>query len=361
MERVFVNIADYLGMAAAADQESGEKSGASFFFSPEDEEEIRRVSQKINGYGAPRFTADQVEAKANEIIAEIQINFGSEALANRFKQIIKTYLSGIRDRITVRETLKKTFESGGLGFDEESAEQVLAITDTLSKSPVKQVFAPPRKITVPEDLMKAAQAREGAPIPQEKLDGLKNIGARDIDYDFSYLIGKRGGAKTEQPAVEETQADQPMTQTFRREENAPLSGGGKVRMEDVKVMPGRKIFGGKKADRGSKPQVMSPVDELSFMELVDFRRLSSNPGGAADKIKEKIDLLEEEHYGKKAEGVKSWRQSPVNRLYLEMGAESISGKKPINVIIEERKNSGAEYLTGKEFEAIMDLNRELRF
>ncbi|NCO79912.1 hypothetical protein GW884_01345, partial [Candidatus Falkowbacteria bacterium] len=108
-------------------------------------------------------------------------------------------------------------------------------------------------------------------------------------------------------------------------------------------------------------RVMGPIDELKFLELTNWRRLDKEPVKIAEKIKEKIKLLEEESYAKRLEGIKAWRLSPVNRLYLAMGQASISNNQPVDVIIEERKKQGEEYLTSQEFEAIMDLNRELRF
>jgi 2-oxo-4-hydroxy-4-carboxy--5-ureidoimidazoline (OHCU) decarboxylase len=44
-----------------------------------------------------------------------------------------------------------------------------------------------------------------------------------------------------------------------------------------------------------------------------------------------------------------------------MGEESITTGRPIDAIIEEKKKTGMEYLTDKEFEAIIELNRGLRF
>jgi len=119
----------------------------------------------------------------------------------------------------------------------------------------------------------------------------------------------------------------------------------KVRVEDVKFVP----------------RVMGPIDELKFLDLINWRRLDKEPAKITKKVKEKIELLEEESYAKRLEGIRCWRLSPVNRLYLAMGQASISNNQPVDVIIEERKKQGEEYLTSQEFEAIMDLNRELRF
>jgi hypothetical protein len=120
---------------------------------------------------------------------------------------------------------------------------------------------------------------------------------------------------------------------------------GKVKMEDVKHVP----------------KLTGPIDELREMNLVNFRRLSRNPRDAVLKIKKKISFLEEESYTKRFEGIKAWRQSPVNKLYLEIGQESIINKKPVNVIINNRKQARKPYLSEAEFKAVMDLNKDLRF
>jgi hypothetical protein len=131
----------------------------------------------------------------------------------------------------------------------------------------------------------------------------------------------------------------------RRFEAENLSQSPKVKIEDVKYVP----------------RVMGPLDEIKYMDLINFRRLDREPSKSAEKIKNKIHLLEEEDYGKKLEGIKFWRLSPINKLYLEIGRLSISENKPIDVIIEERKMAGVDYLTADEFKVIMDLNKSLRF
>jgi len=106
---------------------------------------------------------------------------------------------------------------------------------------------------------------------------------------------------------------------------------------------------------------MNPIDELRYLDLVSFHRLGPDSISQTAKIKDKLNLLEEEEYSKKIEGIKVWRQSPVNRLYITIGQDSINQNKPINDIIEARKNNNQDYLSSEEFKAIMDLNKELRF
>ena len=122
---------------------------------------------------------------------------------------------------------------------------------------------------------------------------------------------------------------------------------GKTRMDDIKYVPKTKLTG--------------PVDELGEMSLIDFRRLSDDPAVAATSIKGKIKLLEEDNYSQRLLGIKAWRESPLYKLYLSIGQESIGEHKSIEAVIIDRLKANAEYLTQEEFNAIMDLNKDLRF
>jgi len=457
-EKIFVGVKDYLKVEAGGQEKKRQEKpakeevekeaapvvrGASFFFSPEDEEEIRELTKKINGELKVALTDEQIEDKLNKIIASTQINFGSQELSDRFRSILKTYLRGIRDKIEIKQTLKKTFADGGLGFDNNSADEVLKITDSIVGGE-KVSVRPPVKIRLPEDGLAGKET-------EDKTVALKNIGVRDIDYSFSspavrkeekedvsvppvnlsaeekdkkeevkldvsheiappppVVIEKRPVADTAKvvgpsrvesripvnpvriipksqparPAKGEAppvggprEAGQPLTDNlvakkggvissrvkdfvsppleFKRSAAksplrtpTPAQSAGKKKMEDVKYVP---------------PRVMNPIDELRYMDLVNFRRLSPEAGKQVAKIKEKISLLEEENYSRRTEGIKGWRQSSVNKLYLSIGQQSISEGKPVDVIIEERKNVGQDCLTLEEFKAIMDLNKELRF
>jgi len=118
----------------------------------------------------------------------------------------------------------------------------------------------------------------------------------------------------------------------------------KVVMADVKFV--RKLTG--------------PVDELRSMTVKDFRRLSRDPHEATLKLRDKIDLLEEQSFEIKTAGIKAWQDSEVNRLYLTMLRKSLEGK-PIMEVIAEREAKDEPALSKAEFDAVMELNRKLRF
>lgn len=107
-------------------------------------------------------------------------------------------------------------------------------------------------------------------------------------------------------------------------------------------------------------KLTGPVEELQSITVKDFRRLSRAPKEATLKIKDKIDLLENQSFEMRTQGIKAWHESESNRTYLEMLRRSLEGV-PILQVIAALQDENKPVLTREEFEAIMELNRDLRF
>jgi len=348
-EKIFSSLGEYFSAPAepAGAKESAPKvKGASFFFSADDEAEIRELAKNIGQPAKIEKPAIPLEQKLEEVIGRAQINFGSLELADRFRQILKIYLRGIRNRLETKMTLVKPLVNGGLSFDHDSAEKVMVLADKAINAKPGETMAPWPKIKLPE---LAAIGRDAAydfsrlKKPEDKIKASASGGLKKLDTSHELPASpmlQRGEPAPPQPAP----AGQ-MPLIKRRFEAENLSQSGKARIEDVKFVP----------------KVMGPIDEIKYMDLTAFRRLGGDPLKTAEKIKNKLVLLEEESYGKRLEGIKAWRVSPIFKLYLALGSLSISENKPIDVIIEERKLAGEEYLTSDELKAIMDLNKNLRF
>ncbi len=375
-EKIFLNFGDKMPPAEAkvvneAPAADIKVKGASFFFSPEDESEIRELAKKIEEGEKILLSAEAIEIKLGEITDRAQINFGSVELSERFKQILKTYLRGIRNRLETRVALVKPFANGGLSFDEDSADKVMSLADKVLNGKKVESMKPLAKIRIPE-MEEAAAAVKPARVEI----------ARDAVYDFSKLKKTLGDARDRQtetikndlkkldtghelsaPASAKAPTSKPVSAALKpaAPEIAPLAAQmplikRRFEAENLSQSPRAKL-----QDVKYVPKVMGPLDEIKYLDLTGFRRLDRDPARIIDKIKSKIDLLAEEDYAKKLEGIRFWRSSPVNRQYLEIGHLSISSGKPIDVIIEEKKARGEESLTAQEFEAIMDLNKSLRF
>lgn len=104
---------------------------------------------------------------------------------------------------------------------------------------------------------------------------------------------------------------------------------------------------------------MSPAEELASLTTDDFRQMARTFAEAAGKVLERINLLAEESYSKRSEGIAAWRRSDLYKVYLGIGSESMASAQPIDVVIERRKAAGQPYLTTDEFAVLADLNRQL--
>jgi len=123
------------------------------------------------------------------------------------------------------------------------------------------------------------------------------------------------------------------------------SSESRTRIEDVRV----------------RPKVMGPLEELRYLDLVNFRRLGSNPKEITTKIVNKIHLLEKDGYDRMVEGVKAWRQSPVNRLYVRLVQEAVVSGLPLKEAIAKRQAENKESLSMDELSAIVSMNNQLMF
>ncbi len=109
------------------------------------------------------------------------------------------------------------------------------------------------------------------------------------------------------------------------------------------------------------PKVMGPLEELQFLDLLNFRRLGKTPAEITAKIFSKIKLLEADGYDKMVAGVKAWRQSPVNRLYLKMVQEAIGQGLTIKDYALTAQKNKKDYLSIEEIEGILAMNSKLVF
>jgi len=114
-------------------------------------------------------------------------------------------------------------------------------------------------------------------------------------------------------------------------------------------------------DVKARPRVMGPLEELRYLDLVNFRRLGTSPKEITGKIVMKIRLLEKDGYDRMVEGVKSWRQSPVNRIYIRLVQEAVAKDITLRDAVAARLSEKKETLTMEEIEAIVAMNSQLMF
>jgi hypothetical protein len=61
------------------------------------------------------------------------------------------------------------------------------------------------------------------------------------------------------------------------------------------------------------------------------------------------------------EGVKAWRQSPVNRLYVRLVQEAVISEMTLREAIADKQSKNKDSLSIEEIEAIVSMNNKLMF
>ncbi len=333
-----------------------------------EENEIQELKAKM-GEIKPASIDDPIQ----EIIKKSNLPFSDEVLLKRLKNIIAVRLREVRDKIETREALIKSQKVGGLGLGENEADKVIAIIEAeikkleekfrkeakLSKFEIPQATKPisvkPRETVILEK--KKEVAAKPAEISKPKINLIVPIPTKPQKL----VEAPQKEAKIEAPKPAKiTPPSAPKTQEVKKSEEKnnfqPIPR--KPLMEDIRAP--RKITEKEESEK-KFPRTMGPLEELRYLSLNDFRRLSDSPQGATAKIKQKIDLLEKDSFAKKIQGIKNWRQNEVYKLYLAIGRESIEKNKGTKDIIKDRTNQNKPVLSEEEFEAVADLNELLRF
>lgn len=105
----------------------------------------------------------------------------------------------------------------------------------------------------------------------------------------------------------------------------------------------------------AKPSNLGPVEEIEFISLTDFRRLSSSPAEAASRLKQKFINLREESYILFIDGLAAWRQSPLFIEYSGAVTEALnSGKKLSEVLLSDPNK-----IQMNEVQAIIEMEKDL--
>lgn len=332
-----------------------------------------------------------------KIMTEVGLSFPAAELNLRFENIINTYLKGIRNRIVTKESLMKSIENGGLGMSEDQATSVL---DSADGKPLKQKLEPKPSIM---ELIELESKKN------------KQVIGRDVDYDFSGLVANKNQAKqqtllqTTGRAILESRTDDEMIDPVKpalpaarlTPTSSDIVGITQVKMPKFEAKPlghslseslaaikdeeekeaavkeknsltdsqnilaasanWQKTDSGKvvMADVLSKPHVYSPIDELRFMTIKNFRNLSKDPEQAINFVLKKIESVITDDFSKKVEAIAAWKQNPINRMYLDVCKIGLMEAKPASKVLSEKQKEDVDFLSNTEFETIIKLNKIL--
>jgi len=369
-------------------------------------------------------------------IKEAGLVLPSAVLVGRFKNILATYLRGVRSKIDTRNSLSKDVKIGGLNLSAAEIDRVLKISEShhfvnLELKPGASAGAPTAAAAPAARTMAAART---ATVPSARLDKIMRAADKSGEYDLKQSLAKGQALKISAPAAQldlpavgrkpavsapvpgaaapkvsaaaapvmkaavsktavspaaspaATQlpplrsvaphvvaaasvshpASAPVVRPAAVKSAAPTArpaAAPAVKPAPAAIRPALSASASRPPmhDIKAVPKVMGPVEELQFLDLVNFRRLGATPAEITAKILGKIKLLEKDGYDKMVAGVRAWRQSPVNRLYLRLGQEAVAKGLPFKDAIAARQAANQEYLNLSEVEAIVSLNSQLMF
>ncbi len=146
------------------------------------------------------------------------------------------------------------------------------------------------------------------------------------------------------PAPTVTNPSPVIPKTPKIEEKQPLFkktfSESRPKIEDVKFST--KLYG--------------PIDELAAFKIEDLRRLAKDPKEAINKIKDKLDLLEDESIVKRTEGIKALKTSPLYKSYADIMNKAMKEGMSFEQVLKQNPT-----MTIEEFRSIMELNKSLKY
>jgi len=312
--------------------------------SPEDEREAAIIKERVLPRVVSRKEFDfenEVNAGAVRVIDASGVTVPAE-LSERLRTIVVSRLKDVRKPADTKQLLTRETKSGGMGLDAATAEGLLRALEaefTRIHSAQSEAIRAEKERYVQNAAAEASARDEGRRTAEEA----------DLNRLYSSVTrrpaeGVPVAARSTAPAA----SPQPDFLADLRASSSVKTAGTppSPKMQDV---------------RQSARRLTGPLEELTNLSLTDFRRLSTDPAEACRKLGDKLDLLEEQSYARRIEGVKGWQSSPVNTLYLTVIRESFGSAKPIAAIIREREGVNEPTLTEREVRAIMEFNRKLKF
>ncbi|MCK5459949.1 hypothetical protein KAI52_02455 [Candidatus Parcubacteria bacterium] len=415
-----------------------EITGGDVFFDKSDDKEIKELKVETdelkNSAGAQ---GTDLNLESEEIIKKLNLPMSS-FLSARFKNIIISARKGIRDKIGIKEVLRRSVENGGMGMAEKIIDQILM--EIKSQKPIKFIKSVKSKVYKAHKVEseKEVESQEFPPKADHPLDEgimekkniellankkdnfLKNnvaiekiappppVRISEVGFQKSEVRSQKSEVKVKDVKEKREAGNQEEVKGMSKEKEIDRKNvlseieGLKISPERSQIIKGDheaekkqgffgKLFGSGKEKikenirakniisgsneiaasaiassqrqmaNNEKPKLVGPIEELEYLSIEDFRNWSKDPMKAIKKIEEKIAVAGEKFLEKRILGIKAWKKSEINKLYLEILNDGLIKHKQTEEIIEEREKERKTVLSKDEFEAIMELNRRLRF
>lgn len=388
---------------------------------PEEEEDRREIAAISASMPKPvRDTSSVLALSTQTLMDRLSLKPTDGYVRRRLENLISTRLRDVRSRHDILLTLMRDVKVGGVGLDRPDAERVAAqiedgygeFRNLIAQEEHERLASQSKEQERKIEERKKREAEEHAQWFREKVQGVRGDEAKKRDVLQRWRMASDALARPETPAhpmdakeqVKEkraygtlvpvapaarsvasfaappAQAAAPMRPSSggsRRTPPAPATTsehapsfqpagvGPSVKISEISARARETQAGMLRPSmedvRALQPRLSGPLQELQMLALSTFRRLGKTPADAAMQIERKIELLGQESFERRVEGIRAWQSSPLQQAYLGLIAEAFSKSVPVNTLVTQKREACVDVLTQEELTAVVALNGRLHF
>lgn len=300
----------------------------------------------------------------SKIVDEIMQDIPFSIPANRqmrTRQLLQSFLRGIRDKHSFRELAVKSPADSGLGLSDQDAARLIVVAMDKKQGHEKQLkkqvkIAPKnmRSMTVPMNSMPAPAKASAAPGPKAATKSITEPKTRPFFGSLAtttpvpnyfedvarFKMGKSMNVRAKKMGDMENKVNDAIQQpprTFSRSMEKQI-------MHDLRPP-------------STESRAMGPVEEMQNFELTDLRRLSNDPVRAGEKVVEKLKGWQQESYLLYMDARNGWFRSPLYKQYQSIIKQTISENTKLEDFL--RASSPKDALTLAEIRAMVEINKQL--
>lgn len=335
------------------------------------EDKISKVEDKVTkAPGAPaasplpKSREEAIVMLTNEVMNEAGIRFPGEYQDDRLRNAVSSRLREIRDWPETEDTLSKPLNAGGVGLRPEAVAKIKASLEPRAVRIAEELYKKEKQQTV-EALKNERRAEEG------RKTARANAETRELDELYSQVTGKKsesgntdhGSRNMDQGSAARPAMAKPALAPLAK---APTLAASRSEAPKAPTAAAVKIAPAPAptptmTDVRAVDRLVGPIEELRRMTLSDFHKLAADSAEAARKIQDKLKLLEEDSFTKKFDGIAALKESELFSIYFALARASLMKGISIEQAIAERASENLPGLTIAEFNAIMELNKAMRF
>ncbi|MEO5927079.1 MAG: hypothetical protein ABIO72_00210 [Patescibacteria group bacterium] len=367
-----------------------------------DDPEIAAIQAKMAAQAS--VPSSELDKAVAATVSRVTYHAPDEYLAKRLRNVISSRLRDVRSQLELKQLLMRDTKVGGLGLKADEADGLAkqiedAYTEfhnVISQEEKGKIEGQLEEQKQKIEIRRKQEAEEHAKWFEEKIRARKTGEAQKTQV-LENMKRIMGGQTTplEMPvhpvdAKEqrmETEKFGPLVPAGQASVNSkqgvasskPVAGSSKQSVAEpnrntpavLKVSPATMKLAEAAAASSGKPtldgmsyagpQLVGPIGELKKLTVAEFRRLSKNPQDAVEKIRQKIEILGQESFEKRIEGVRAFQESPLQGAYMGLVSESFKTLRPVAALADEKRKAGSDTLSSDEIGAIVALNGTLHF